>query len=266
MCKDILVVCDYSYSYTYYYPGGEYPKFVHSLYAQKDECEALFEDLMFDLYQYDPLFGTNHEDLPCYPLEEIKTSNDKVVYWRKRYLDRKQAYDKTVRELALKKYWSEHAEEKKALDNRLSEIEQLLQPLIEQSDTLNKQKKALKKALNKKMNGDVPAEKDIRALSSKVNALKQEFDSLWFFAGKRKKEIQAELDSLNTEIEKLRKLSADQRTQMQKEIQDEIKKIDEQLAPINAQIETLKSEKKLLKNLLKTDNFVIYFALNLLTY
>lgn len=240
MCKDIIKVCDTNYSYKYYSSGYECFGHVYLPYSKKDECEALFEDLMFDLCQYDPLFGTNHEDLPCYPLEELKTYNDKVVYWRKRYLDRKQRYDKAMRELALEKYWTEHAGEKRVLDNRLSEIKQALKPLIEQRDALNKQKTKL----NNKKTEKIPSEKELNNISLKINSLKKEFASLGIFSGKRKKEIQIELDSLKIEQEDLKKLSSEQRAQMQSEIQDKTRKIDEQLTPINTQINALKTEEK----------------------
>lgn len=249
ICKDIKVVCDHTYSYTYYSSGYELYGHVYSSYDKKDECEALFEDLMFELCQYDPLFGTNHEDLPCYPLEELKTSNDKVVYWRKRYTDRKQRYDKAIKELALKKYWAEHAEEKRNFDNRLDEIKRALQPLTEQRDALNKKKTSL----NNKKNEKVPAEKEAYSVSLKIDSLKKEFASLGIFSGKRKKEIQAELESLNTERENLERLSREQRTQMQNDIQEEIRKIDAELAPIKEQIESLKAEEKTITDELTKD-------------
>ena len=249
MCKDIIVVCDRTYSYKYYSSGYELFGHVYLPFSKKDECEALFEDLMFELCQHDPLFGTDHEDLPCYPLEELKTYNDKVVYWRKRYTDRKQRYDKAIKELALKKYWAEHAEEKRKFDNRLAEIKRALQPLTEQRDALNKKKTSL----NNKKNEKVPAEKEAYSVSLKIDSLKKEFASLGIFSGKRKKEIQAELESLNTERENLERLSREQRAQIQNDIQEEIRKTDAELAPIKEQIESLEAEEKTITDELTKD-------------
>ena len=131
----------------------------------------------------------------------------------------------------------------------MAEIKRVLQPLIEQRDTLNKKKSAL----NNKKNDKVPAEKETYSVSLKIDSLKKEFASLGIFSGKRKKEIQAELESLNTERENLERLSREQRTQMQNDIQEEIRKIDVELAPIKAQIESLKAEEKTITDELNKD-------------
>ena len=149
----------------------------------------------------------------------------------------------------IRKYWSEHAEEKRNFDNRLAEIKRTLHPLTEQRDALSKKKTAL----NNKKNEKVPAEKEAYSVSLKIDSLKKEFASLGIFSGKRKKEIQAELESLNTERENLERLSREQRTQMQNDIQEEIRKIDVELTPIKAQIESLKAEEKTITDELNKD-------------
>lgn len=148
-----------------------------------------------------------------------------------------------------KQYWLDHADKKEELDNRLAEIKRSLQPLIEQRDALSKKKTAL----NNKKNEKVPAEKEAYSVLLKIDSLKKEFASLGIFSGKRKKEIQAELESLNTERENLERLSREQRTQMQNDIQEEIRKIDVELAPIKAQIESLKAEEKTITDELNKD-------------
>ena len=87
----------------------------------------------------------------------------------------------------------------------------------------------------------------------KIDSLTKEFASLGIFSGKRKKEIQAELESLNTERENLERLSREQRTQLHNDIQEEIRKIDVELAPIKAQIESLKDEEKTITDELNKD-------------
>ena len=149
----------------------------------------------------------------------------------------------------IKNYWLEHAEEKRIFDNRLADIKQTLCTLMEKRDVLNKHKINL----NNKKNEKVAAEKELHAITLKIDSLKQEYSTLGIFSGRRKKEIQSELETLNSEKARLEQLSREQRTQMQNDIQEEIRKIDVELAPIKAQIESLKAEEKTITDELNKD-------------
>ena len=160
--------------------------------------------------------------------------------------------DKKAEELKEKRkeeYWLAHKDEKDELERRLSQIRDAIKPLIEQRDALNKQKNNL----NNRKNEKVSSEKELQSVTSKIDSLKREFSTLGIFSGRRKKEIQAELESLNADKSRLEKIVAEQRAQLQREIQAEIKRIDEQLSPIKAQIEPLKAEEKTIVDELNKD-------------
>lgn len=182
------------------------------------------------------------ETLPFYArpdgfekLEELKNQFDQKMH--------------LLKEIKKNEYWAEHTEEKIKLEKRLSEIENLLTPLIERKTSLTKKKDAL----NEHENQNTPAEKELNSLSLKITSLKYQYDSLGIFSGKRKKAIQAELDSLALQKAKLKELAKKQRAQIHKDIQQEIEQIDKQLAPINAQIESLKAEEQVITDELNKD-------------
>lgn len=247
-CRDLCCHKDYSdYNVSWY---GLDPE-------EREECLDIFEELMYEFRQHSPRFGTTIDELPLPEHSWVYDHNEEVIkYWEDRYSARKRAIER-AKELKIQaekkqardKYWANHAEEKAKLEKRYFEIGHLLISLKEQRDLLNKQKNKL----NNQKAQKVPAEKEKYTLSLKIDSLKKEYETLGIFSRRRKKEIQAELDSLNVERENLEKLSSEQRTQMQREIQSEIKKIDEQLAPINTQIESLKAEEKSIVDELNKD-------------
>lgn len=155
----------------------------------------------------------------------------------------KEKYDNQIQSLKDKKkeeYWLAHKDEKNELDRRFNQVQETLKPLIEQRDSLNRQKNNL----NNRKNDKVSAEKELQVVISKIDSLKREFSSLGIFSGRRKKEIQAELESLSVDKSRVEKLVTEQRSQLQREIGEEIKRIDEQLSPIKTRIESLKASEK----------------------
>ena len=247
-CRDLCCHKDYSdYNVSWY---GLDPE-------ERQECLDIFEELMYEFRQHSPRFGTTIDELPLPEHSWVYDYNEEIIkYWEDRYNARKRAIEhakelkiQAEKKEARDKYWAEHAEEKAKLEKRYFEIGHLLISLKEQRDSLNKQKTKL----NNQKAQKVPAEKEMYTLSLKIDSLKKEYETLGIFSGKRKKAIQTELDALAIEQARLDELIKEQRSQMQRELQEELRKIDEQLDPSNAQIDTLKNEEKSINDELNKD-------------
>ena len=128
-------------------------------------------------------------------------------------------------------YWAEHAEEKAQLESRLSEIEDELKPLKKSASHLDIQYNNI----SKKKKNPVSIDAEIQVLSHKRSALLKERENLGLFAGKRKKAITEEIQALDTEKVKLDAIAQKQRDEL-------ITLLNEELAPIKKELDTLKNQ------------------------
>ena len=134
----------------------------------------------------------------------------------------KEKYEAYVKEYA-ERYWAEHAEEKAKLG---SVREQLLAG--RQSLTAQKEELANRK------NG-VPACLKAQELQKKLDELKASKESLGLFSGRKKKELQMEIQAVRSEMDELKPAIAEQQAPFEEKAEDfdqQVRKIDQQLAGI----------------------------------
>ena len=141
------------------------------------------------------------------------------------------------RKESTKKYWKEHSEEKKALEEKLVSLE----------EELNNIKPSIQKSINEiknVANGEMKtaAQLFIDESMEKIKNLSLEKSKLGIFKGKRKAEIDKEIEALRREIEKTRPNITKQKVELQNEIRssnpDFIKfdKLNEEIKNINEEL------------------------------
>ncbi len=119
----------------------------------------------------------------------------------------------SLRKAVLEAYWSEHAEEKAALDSEKSSLES-------QTTELNDQIQALPEVIT------------VKEIKSQIESKTKEKDSLGLFKGKEKKALQAEIDALE------KRLTAAQEAQAEaaKPLNESIEKLRERIAEIDHEL------------------------------
>lgn len=93
-------------------------------------------------------------------------------------------------------YWKEHSEEKQKYNTRLAEIDTEVRQLREQVKQYSDQISELKKALQRQ----IPSEVQLAELKRQQSDLVNQKSKLGLFAGKQKKALQEQIDSLESQI------------------------------------------------------------------
>ena len=140
----------------------------------------------------------------------------------------KEKYEAYVKEYA-EQYWAEHAEEKTKLSSVRAQ-------LVAGRQSLNAQKEELANRKN-----SVPACLKAQELQKKLDELKASKESLGLFSGRKKKELQMEIQAVRSEMDELKPAIADQQAPYEEKTEDfdqQILKIDKQLAGIDRLLRT----------------------------
>lgn len=148
-----------------------------------------------------------------------------------------------LREIQLKKnkaYWAKHAEEKQKYDARLRDIDTEINQLREQVSRLDAQITDIKKALNQ----SVPAESQLAEIKRQIKSLSDQKSSLGIFAGKQKKQLQAQIDTLQAQVGGCETTVRQQKAALQADISNQVAPVEAERKPLLDRISALESEKK----------------------
>lgn len=164
-------------------------------------------------------------------ISQIRTEGEKAV--QKVEQEKREAAQKAEEErrAAAKKkideYWACHAEEKERLEGQKSELQ-------EQQQQLNTQ---LEELLNAR--DSVPSIEARDQKQKTMSELREQLKSLGFFKGKEKKALQARIDELGHEMERLTRSIEEEKAPIQKridEIVDGLKMLDNQICSLTIEL------------------------------
>lgn len=141
----------------------------------------------------------------------------------------------TIREL----YWSEHIEEKQKYERRISNIDSELKQL---QDSLQPFNKAMQ-TITQELSNPLSEENQLSDLINQQDILKNELTKLGLFSGLKKKQIQHQIDDLETIIVGLIKEVAIQKKARQDKAEFDIADIKAKMQPLMDRISILESEK-----------------------
>lgn len=160
--------------------------------------------------------------------------------WKSNY-ERKQAeIARKEKEARIAKYWEEHAEEKKRLDDRIVEITNELKPIKEQVRQLD----ATYSTISKKKSDPVPVDDELKVVADRRRSLTEERESLGIFAFKQKKALAEEIAALDEEESELADVAKQQRAELLATINKELEPVRAEIEPLRKRIQTLESEKQ----------------------
>ena len=165
-------------------------------------------------------------------------------------LQKKQKKEQKEKAERIAKYWEEHSEEKQAFESRLSAIEKEKQPILNAIEEYNSKLEELKTEKEKRV-ADV--ENKLAAAKDKIASLEKERDKLGLFAGKQKKELQAQIDNLKERLPAFEKKVNEAIESITAEIVSKTVQVQKACKPHKDKLNTLNEEEVQIKTELEKD-------------
>lgn len=150
-----------------------------------------------------------------------------------------------LREIQKKKneeYWKEHAEEKQTHDSRIAEINSEIKQLQAQIRQYDAQIAEIKKDLQQ----HIPAESQLAELKRQQNDLINQKSKLGLFAGKQKKALQEQIDSMQPQINSTEETVKRQKKAIQDDVNARVSAVDRECKPLKDKISALEREKSVI--------------------
>jgi len=136
----------------------------------------------------------------------------------------------------IEQYWAANPEERGKLESELSELSEKRKELFERSTVLKKKVSEI----DGEQKIPLSIEDEKNKLQRKIDDIKTEISSLGIFKGKEKKALKEEQDRLNTELEGIGKTAETQRIAANREFYARKSVFEDELRPINAEIEQIR--------------------------
>lgn len=147
------------------------------------------------------------------------------------------------------KYWSEHSAEKQQYEERLSAIDSELRTLRSQDTPYMARIAEIKKDLSQ----PVSAESQLAELKKQQDDIVAQKSKLGLFAGKQKKALQAQIDSLQIQIDNVDATVKRMKQEIQDDVSARVSAVDAERKPITDRINALETEKNQINTELTKD-------------
>lgn len=247
MCSDLRSACssiqywtDYSQSSLGYlgFDAKEKKKYLDKYWALVDEIREVEPKYGTDKWSYPDPFGPGlHMSDECYK------------YWQKIDGERQEKKEKEAKKKRFNKYWEDHAEEKQQYLSRIAEINSELENLKKQFDSFEPRISAIKDDLSK----ELPIERQLAEIKRQQSEINGQKAKLGIFAGKQKKQLQAQIDALQPQINDLEANVIRQKRAVQDDVSARVAVVEAERKPIADRINALESEKKQINTELTKD-------------
>ena len=237
MCDDLKAACesiqywtDYSQTSLGYlgFKPEEKKKHLDKFWNLVDEIREVEPDYRTEKWSYPDPFGPGFHG-----------SDEIYRYWQKADAERKARKEKELWECRIREYWETHSEEKVALEQRLTTIKgEKAQIQSTLSDFNDKTQKIQKEQENQF--ADVSIE--LVDLKAQISSLETQKGKLGLFAGKQKKEIQAQIDSLKAILPNIEEKVARAKAAIKSDIDAKLAQINAEKKPFSDRLAALTNE------------------------
>lgn len=252
-CSACEAMCDFIYIYTDY--SQQNVIFSSLTSAQKQPYLRDYDNMIFEVRKHYPDFkkvDSRHLIIdrmsPPVSFNGIATQRvdqnyqmcleaDRAINQKlQRYKD--EIVQKRNRERR-EKYWSEHAAEKQEYEARLVQISEEIKTLKAQNIPYAEKISDIMKESAR----NVPAEGQLTELKQQQKELVDQKAKLGLFASKQKKALQAQIDSLQEQIEKQSAIVMQQKKALEDDVAGRIAAIEAERSPITNRLSELEGEK-----------------------
>ena len=195
MCEDLKEACDF----TGYYTDYSQMDLRYFCFEPNEKQEFLnkYWDLVDEIREEEPDYRTNKLYYPN-PFGPGYHSVDEIyMYWQREEAYRRARRENKRRERRIKKYWEEHSKEKQFFEQRLLEIKNEKVRIQSALFWFDNKTLEVQKEQEDKFSF---ISQELVALNAQISLLETEKGKLGLFAGKQKKEIQTQIDSLKANL------------------------------------------------------------------
>jgi len=252
-CSACEAVCTYAIIYTDY----SQEQMIYSGLSSKDKQPYIrdYDNMIFEVRKYKPSFrkpdskygvieridppkssGTHNLQLTDINYQKCLEADRAINQRLQRYKDEIVQRQKKERR---DKYWSEHIVEKQKYEARLTSIDAELKTLTSQDAPFIARIEEIKKDLSQRL----PTENQLADLKKHQNDLVAEKSKLGLFAGKQKKALQIQIDSLQSQIDSTDTAVKRQKKAIQDDVAARVATVEAERQPLMDIINALKNEK-----------------------
>lgn len=238
MCIDLRNACSSIQYWTSY--SQENLGYLGFSVNEKKQYLDKYWCLVDEIREVEPNFGTDKYSYPD-PFEAGYHSFDKIYnYWKKKDAERQKRKKKEAQKKRFDAYWQEHAEEKSQHEERIRAIDSEIKGLRDAASQYDSRIAEIRKEVNVPLSTDSQLAEMKKQQSDFIN----QKGKLGLFAGKQKKQIQEQIDTLQAQISAFEDSIKKQRKAIQDDISARITAVQAEQKPYLDQITTLEGEKK----------------------
>lgn len=236
---------------------GIITEFVFKNYQDKNSMETVLNQICkFGKEIVDNMCSTNiingrnmHPDSKTQRLgSELNSFIDNfqrdIQKWKREYKKECEERIRLEKEERQKKYWEAHAEEKKEYEIKQIEIKNEIDSLNNVIGEYNKRILEIKQILSNKIEG----EKLLGEYISEQVELQNEKSKLGLFAGKKKRAIQEQINSLQSKINELQGNIEGKRRNIKIEVSKKVAAVEKECKPFKEKVEKLELERTRINN------------------
>ena len=170
-------------------------------------------------------------------------SDEIFNYWKREDTERQEQKRKAAAQKRFDDYWAEHADKKVQYEERIRTIDTEIKDLHETVSQYDAKISNIKKAGN----ASLPAETQLAEMKRQQSDLVIRKGKLGLFSGKQKKELQGQIDMLQSQISTFEESVKQQKKYMQNDIAARVAPIETERQPYLDKISALENEKLIIK-------------------
>lgn len=165
---------------------------------------------------------------------------DKLLsYWQKKDAETKRIQEENKAKKRFEEYWSEHSAEKQTFEQRLSAINEEKAQI---QSTLSGFNDRIQKVQKEQEDQVADVSQELVALKDQISSLETQKSKLGLFAGKQKKEIQAQINSLKATLPNIEEKVTRAKAAINSDIDAKLSQINANKKPFSDRLAALTNE------------------------
>lgn len=244
ICSDLCSIC----SVLSYWTDYSQSSLAYFGYKQNEKQKYLdkYWEYVHEIREKNSSYGTDKWSMPD-PFDPGYSFDrrDRIFsYWQNKEKAYKEQHARVIAKKRFDDYWEAHKEDKRKYEERIKQIDKEIKETKEQLTPIDKRISDIRK----ESSSPVPATAQLTSVQSEIKELNAQKSKLGLFAGKQKKEIQAKIDDLQSQVVNIEEMVARQRESVNKDINVRVQNAEHEAAPFRERITKLEKERQNLRS------------------
>lgn len=238
MCSDLRSACSSTQYWTDY--SQDSLGYLGFSSSEKKQYLDKYWCLVDEIRETEPNFGTEKYSYPDPFGPGLHMPDEIYNYWKRIDTERQEKKKKEIQKKHFDAYWQEHAAEKVQSEERLRTIDIEIEGIRASSAKFD----ARIDEIMKESTVALPVESQLAEIKKQQSELVSQKSKLGLFAGKQKKQLQEQIDALQSQISIFEDSLNNQRKAIQDDISARVASVQAEQKPFLEQISKLEGEKK----------------------